>query len=206
MQEFPYFHAFPSIPVLTWVAQKYPSWLADVGLSCLPYTVTIWTAYCLSNAFTVCSKAERNNRGRYVHNLCPTKTVHLDFLLFRLRFFPVICILTASTLTLLMPGDAHSASSSSDRGGHVDTSVLRCFRLPKSERRSSRGSRRRGSRPAPPWRKQRRSRRPRPSKQALANTSTLPQCEDAQSHARAYWLAVYFTLYVTPTYSSLCHM
>lgn len=73
MQEFPCFHAFPSIPVLTWVAHKYPCWLADVGLSC--------PIYC--NTFTACSKA---NAGCYVHNLCPTKAVHLDFLLFHLRF------------------------------------------------------------------------------------------------------------------------
>lgn len=76
MQEFPYFHAFPSIPVLTWVEQMYPSWLADVGLSSLPYIVTILTAYRLDNTFTVCSKA---NAGCYLHNLCPAKTVQLDF-------------------------------------------------------------------------------------------------------------------------------
>lgn len=49
-----------------------------------------------------------------------------------------------------------------------------------SERRSSGSSRRRRSRPASPWRKPKRSKRPKPSRRASGSTSTLPPCEDAQ--------------------------
>lgn len=58
-----------------------------------------------------------------------------------------------------------------------------------SERRSSGSSRRRRSRPASPWRKPKRSKRPKPSRRALGSTSTLPRCEDAQR--RMYHLSAY---------------
>lgn len=111
MQEFPYFHPYPSVSVLTWVAEKYPSWLADVGLSCLPYIVT---------------------PSLFAQKLMPVVTF-ITFVLWKQStwifycstcVFPIICTLTVSTLTLLMSSDVNSASLSSDHSGHIDMSVV----------------------------------------------------------------------------------
>lgn len=186
MQELPYFHPFPSIPVLTWVAQTYPSWLADVGLSCLPYIVT---------------------PSQFAQKLMPVVT----FITFVLRrrsawifycstcVFPVICTLTVSTLTLLMSSDVNRARRPH---WHECCVVSDCRRAREGAPEAAGGE-------GADQRCPEESERGAGAQDLQSRRWQIHQpCHNVRTHnrTRACWLTVYFTLHVTPTSSSLCHM
>lgn len=189
MQEFPYFHAFPSIPVLTWVAQKYPSWLADVGLSCLPYIVTpSLFAQKLMPVVTFITFVLRR-RSTWI------------FLLFHLRFPRYLHVDSVNIditdvqwdLFVIRPRRPH---------WHECCVVSDCRRAREGAPEAAGGE---GAD----------QRCPEESKRGAGAQDLQSRCWQihqpchnvrTHNHTRACWLTVYFTLYVTPTSSSLCHM